>query len=248
MRPPPSIPAITRMIIFMFGHGGSFNGRGATPNISHLWNSEVTSKANSVLGRDMLVLMRVATSKKKHNEQSPFFIGDTSSKWLFSIAMLVPRKVATQEKDTFELIFVGLTVKVSFFFTKNVVPCFSLVFAKFVQTTCFRMIFLAAKHIANTGVCFLFAGCVVYDEVDQRGLKCSLWCWRPEWKFRFFFSKYPSVQEELLITEVWLFGALKETVQVVYVLLLCIGMNLKGTPSVLVSTEFFATRMNLLCS
>ena len=103
--------------------------------------------------------------------------------------MLVPRKVATQEKDTFELIFVGLTVKVSFFFTKNVVPCFSLVFAKFVQTTCFRMIFLAAKHIANTGVCFLFAGCVVYDEVDQRGLKCSLWCWRPEWKFRFFFQQ-----------------------------------------------------------
>lgn len=65
------------------------------------------------------------------------------------------------------------------------------------------MFFLAAKHITNTVVCFLFAGFAVDDEVDQRGLKSSLWCWGPEWKFtRFFFSKYPSVQEELLITEV----------------------------------------------
>lgn len=119
--------------------------------------------------------------------------------------MLVPRKVATQEKDTFELIFVGLTVKVSFFFTKNVVPCFFLVIAKFVPSTFFRMFFLAAKHMQTRVFVFFLQVLllVVDDEVDQLGLKSSLWCWGPEWKFtRFFFSKYPSVQEELLITEV----------------------------------------------
>ena len=78
-----------------------------------------------------------------------------------------------------------------FFFHKKrrSVVCVFLVFAKFVQMTFFPDVFLAAKHITNTRVCFLFAGFVVDDEVDQRGLKSSLWCWGPEWKFIRFFQQ-----------------------------------------------------------
>jgi len=60
-------------------------GGGPHPTYPTFGKVKLHLKQNSVLGRDMFVLMRVATSKKKHNEQSPFLIGDTSSNDCFPL-------------------------------------------------------------------------------------------------------------------------------------------------------------------
>ena len=143
------------MIIFMFRLGGSVNGRGATPNISHLWKSEVTSKTKQCSGKGYVCSHEGSHQQKKTQWTITILDRRYIFKWLFSIAMLVPRKVATQEKDTFELIFVGLTVKVSFFSQKNVVPCFFLAFAKLVPTTCFWM-FVLRQNILQTRLFVFF--------------------------------------------------------------------------------------------
>ena len=169
----------------MFRLGGSVNGRGATPNISHLFNSEVTSKTNSLLGRDMLVLMRVATSKK----QLQWTITILKRRYIFKM-IVFHCHVSAQEgshprKDTFELIFVVWPSRRGICNKKRRVV-FSLVFAKFVPTTCFRM-FVLRQNILQTR---LFSFC---------RFCCWWWSW-PTWLKKFFFSATPNVQEELLIT------------------------------------------------
>jgi len=84
--------------------------------------------------------------------------------------MLVPRKVATQEKIHSNL-FLLFDRQGEEFATKNVAWCFLLFSLSLFQRLVSGCLFCGKTYCKHG--CFPFAGFVVDDEVDQRGLKSS---------------------------------------------------------------------------